>query len=77
MFPEHAVKAYAEVDGQVFQVSKLRPSRAVGLKEVGTGVHLPVTARKSTVACCAVTACKLLEGGISKGCGLALPFSVC
>jgi multiple RNA-binding domain-containing protein 1 len=24
MFPEHAVKAYAEVDGQVFQVRELR-----------------------------------------------------
>lgn len=40
MFPEHAVKAYAEVDGQVFQVSQPRPCRAVRLKEVGTGMHL-------------------------------------
>lgn len=37
MFPEHAVKAYAEVDGQVFQVSLLRTSQAAGLKEGGGG----------------------------------------
>lgn len=30
MFPEHAVKAYAEVDGQVFQVSPWAGGRLVG-----------------------------------------------
>lgn len=45
MFPEHAVKAYAEVDGQVFQVSLLRTSRAAGLKGAGVCVCVFVHAR--------------------------------
>lgn len=38
MIPEHAVKAYAEMDGQVFQVQGLVVSWAVGLQLLGMRV---------------------------------------
>lgn len=38
MMPEHAVKALAELDGQVFQVQQLMLPLCFGLQLVGTAV---------------------------------------
>lgn len=37
MFPEHAVKAYAEVDGQVFQVMARGMAGGCGAQVMGRG----------------------------------------